>query len=295
MSRIEHPKVFISYARGTEEYNKKVLSFANSLIQVGIDVVLDLFSLTLGNDLNSFMEKSILDKSISNVLMLIDENYTYKANARDGGVGKETQIISEKVYKDVESSKFVPIIFGRDSTGNIVTPAYLESRYFCDLTDSESYAENYMLLVRFLYGVNSFKKPDLGSRPAWVDVPLTPSFSSFLKLDSLINNEKSNNCGSVKEFLNDLSKTIISVFSTTSESESEGEYIRLYERFFPIRSEYILFLKKSISIKEIEKEIGLFFEITVNKIKYITPHYDLILIFVHELFLYTVMKRPLSS
>lgn len=48
------------------------------------------------------MEKSVLDESITNVLILIDPTYAKKANERAGGVGTETQIISAEVYNKVE-------------------------------------------------------------------------------------------------------------------------------------------------------------------------------------------------
>lgn len=41
---IEHPKVFISYAWGTKDYQMKVLAFATSLKDDGVDVVIDKWS-----------------------------------------------------------------------------------------------------------------------------------------------------------------------------------------------------------------------------------------------------------
>ena len=115
--QIEHPKVFISYAWGTKEHDEKVLALAIELMEVGIEVVLDKWDLKEGNDTYSFMEKSVSDDSITNVLILIDPNYAKKANARAGGVGTETQIISSEVYNRVEQSKFIPVVFERDEEG----------------------------------------------------------------------------------------------------------------------------------------------------------------------------------
>lgn len=64
----------------------------------GIDVVLDQWSLKEGNDTYVFMEQSVTDSTITNVLILLDPNYEKKADTRDGGVGTETQIISPEVY-----------------------------------------------------------------------------------------------------------------------------------------------------------------------------------------------------
>lgn len=97
--KIEHPKVFISYAWGSQEHDEKVITLATNLKGDGVDVVFDKWQLKEGNDTYKFMEKSVLDESITNVLILIDPIYVRKANARDGGVGTETQIISPEVYK----------------------------------------------------------------------------------------------------------------------------------------------------------------------------------------------------
>ena len=43
--RIEHPRVFISYAWGTEEYNEKVVLFATDLKSDGVEVVFDRWQL----------------------------------------------------------------------------------------------------------------------------------------------------------------------------------------------------------------------------------------------------------
>ena len=77
-STIEHPKVFISYAWGSEDYRLKVRSFATDLMGNGIDVLLDQWSLKEGNDTYAFMEQSVTDATITNVLILLDPVYEKK-------------------------------------------------------------------------------------------------------------------------------------------------------------------------------------------------------------------------
>ena len=48
--KIEKPKVFISYAWGTQEYQDKVLAFATQLMGDGIDVVIDKWDLSEGKE-----------------------------------------------------------------------------------------------------------------------------------------------------------------------------------------------------------------------------------------------------
>ena len=79
---IENPKVFISYAWSNEEYQNKVLSFATALMNDGVDVLFDKWSLKEGNDTYAFMEKSVVDEKVTNVLILLDPVYEEKANNR---------------------------------------------------------------------------------------------------------------------------------------------------------------------------------------------------------------------
>lgn len=52
MSKIEHPKVFISYAWIDDEFNKKVSEFVNRLRQDGIDTIFDQTDLKFGQSMS---------------------------------------------------------------------------------------------------------------------------------------------------------------------------------------------------------------------------------------------------
>ena len=167
--KIDKPKVFISYAWGTDEYQEKILSFATQLMGDGIDVVLDKWDLSEGNDTYAFMEKCATDKSITNVLMLLDPVYAEKADAHTGGVGTETQIISANVYQEVTQDKFIPIVFERNEKNEVCKPTYLKGRLHFDLTQPDKYDYEYLRLVKKLYGEEVYQKPELGNKPAWVE------------------------------------------------------------------------------------------------------------------------------
>lgn len=59
---IENPKVFISYAWGSQAYQNRVLTLAMDLQSDGIDVLLDKWSLKEGNDTynSSFYEAQLI-------------------------------------------------------------------------------------------------------------------------------------------------------------------------------------------------------------------------------------------
>lgn len=169
---IDKPKVFISYCWSDDKYIKRVVDFANRLRGDGVDVVLDQFHMKLGNDLNNFMEKCVSDPNITNVLILLSPDYKIKADARIGGAGKETQIISGEVYNNVENKKFIPILFDkRGKRPEDCMPTYLSQRRWIDLSDDIYYEDRYIELVKALYGANKFFESPLGSKPEWVDSP----------------------------------------------------------------------------------------------------------------------------
>ena len=75
MERIDNPKVFISYAWGSQDYQEKVLAFATALMNDGIDVLYDKWEINAGNDMNNFMESSVKESSVTYLVILLDEHY----------------------------------------------------------------------------------------------------------------------------------------------------------------------------------------------------------------------------
>lgn len=172
MQSITDPRVFISYAWGTDEYQQKVLDLCTRLYsECGIEVLIDKWSMEAGNDTYDFMERCVKDPSVNYVIMLLDKNYAEKADNRQGGVGTETQIISQEVYSDTVQSKFIPVVFERDSNEKIYKPAYLKSRLHFDLTKDNANTE-FMRLVKHLYGEKTYPMPQTkGTKPDWVSQP----------------------------------------------------------------------------------------------------------------------------
>lgn len=249
--KIEHPKVFISYAWGTEEHNSNVLSFATDLKHDGIDVVLDRWQLKEGFDTYAFMEKSATDSSITNVLILLDPIYAKKADARSGGVGTETQIISPEVYNKVEQEKFIPVIFERNQNGDVCKPKYLRGLLHFDLTNEEKYDSEYQRLVRRLYGIDTIKEPELGNPPAWLeDIPQ-------VKYKSKVNNEfyKGNVAEKVKKkkFSDDFSELTSMILSF--DFNKENDVINQYKELTPLRDEFLLKVQGSDYVEEGYKTI----------------------------------------
>ena len=285
--KIEFPKVFISYAWGTAEYQEKVLAFSASLVESGIEVILDKWNLIEGNDTYAFMERCVNDESVTNVLMLLDPLYAEKANSHTGGVGTETQIISAQIYQNVQQSKFIPIVFERDSDGNVYKPTYLQSRLHFDLSDTENYDNEFQRLVRRLYGVEAYKKPQLGKKPAWVEEPTTKNVKTTIKYDVLKqNNPVQARKNALTDFLQEI-KNRISEYGTNSEGDN-SDVITTYTGMKPIRDDYLLLLQYTAFVDDSSMAVSDFLEELHNDIRSGTMLNDVKSIFVHELFLYTV-------
>ena len=261
-NKIEKPKIFISYAWGNIEYQRRVLAFATDLINDGIDVILDKWDLSEGRDTYAFMEKCATDKSITNVLMLLDPVYAENADGRLGGVGTETQIISSEVYGKVEQDKFIPVVFARDEDDNVCKPTYLKALLHFDLSKEESYDSEYQRLVKRLYGIEIYAKPQLGNRPEWVDTPKVTASKTIAKYEKL----KQNDLPVVKnELFSSNLNTIKELFlrygeDNASNSLEYGEYINLYDGMQEIRNDFLALLPYYIYVADGVVLIGDFFE-----------------------------------
>lgn len=180
------PKVFISYSWSSVDYKDRIRHYAERLRENHVDVLLDIWDLSAGQDKNAYMEKMVTDPSVTHVLVFVDKRYTEKANARKDGVGTESQIISQRLYSSVDQSKFIPIFCEKGESGKLSAPAFFESRIGFDFSTPAAENDNWEPLLRFLFGKPEYTKPALGPLPAFLDeknapvvLPTTDSFKRF--------------------------------------------------------------------------------------------------------------------
>lgn len=290
-STIEHPKVFISYAWGSEDYRLKVRSFATDLMGNGIDVLLDQWSLKEGNDTCAFMERSVTDSTITNVLILLDPVYEKKANERHGGVGTETQIISPEIYNKVKQEKFLPVIFERGENGEIPKPQYLKTMLHFDLSQEEKYDSEYQRLVKRLYGIEIVEKPELGKKPSWLEeksILPTKILTGYeclkqQKSDNIKKDEYRNFLFAVKEKIVNFNKDEL------GGSVSEDEYIELYADTKLYRDDFLHLLKYSFYVPEAYKIVASVMEEICAEIKDKGGYEgEVVRTLLHEMFIYVV-------
>ena len=183
---MEEPKVFISYSWSDQSHQELVKHWADRLVADGVDVVLDIYDLKEGDDKYAFMESMVTDPKVTHVLVICDQVYAEKANARKAGVGTESQIISGEVYEKVKQSKFIPIVCEFSDDGEPILPAFMKSRMWINFSSSEAENENWEQLVRLLYGKPQHVKPKKGKAPSFItsDTPV-PTSEAFAKFNSL--------------------------------------------------------------------------------------------------------------
>ncbi|MFI3236624.1 MAG: TIR domain-containing protein [Lachnospiraceae bacterium] len=282
--KIEHPKVFISYAWGTKEHDDKVIFFATELKNDGVEVVFDKWQLIEGADTYAFMEKSAIDKSITNVLILLDPLYAKKADQRSGGVGAETQIISPEVYSKVEQKKFIPVVFERNEDGEICKPQYLKGLLHFDMTQDEKYDAEYQRLVRRLYGIDTIKEPELGNPPAWLDE--IPQVSYRSRVSSEYYKGNSSETLKKKKFNENLLELVRQI-DAYSYKEAD-DYIKQYLELKSYRDEVLLLLKSSDYIENGYKMMISALEEIAIKLKVNYSSDSLKKTLIHELFIYII-------
>lgn len=152
---LEKKTLFISYCH--KDIQKRwIHKLVKELGNNGIECIVDIYDLQLGQDVNYFMEQM---KRADKVLILSGKVYKEKADNREGGVGTETQIISNDVYNNVKQTKFIPAFVDKDENGNGYLPHYLESRKYIDFSNNKLFTDTVEEIVNHIYGFSSIKKP----------------------------------------------------------------------------------------------------------------------------------------
>lgn len=167
------PKVFISYSSTQSRF---ALRLATDLRNNGVDCVFDQWDAKSGDDLYFFMEKSVNDPSVDFVLVLCDKSYMEKANSRDGsGVSTETIIMSPKVYKTREESRYIPIACEFDQQGIAYLPTFMNIRKYISFNSNDrTFEESMMELLRRIFNEPLSPKPPLGKRPNFAEIQSLP-------------------------------------------------------------------------------------------------------------------------
>lgn len=156
------PKVFISYAHGSENHNKWVENLAKELRIYNIDSKIDIWDLKPGQDIGSFIEKMIDEADF--VINVCTPEYAKKSNELDAGVGYEKGVLSaEMLRKSNVKRKCIPII--RQGTSGKSLPRYLAGKFALDFKSTKKFNASLDKLQRSIRGISPKGKPPLGGAP----------------------------------------------------------------------------------------------------------------------------------
>lgn len=157
-----NPKVFISYAWEDKGHREWVQSFADRLLECGVEAIIDTYDLELGDRLPYFMEKSISDAD--KVLVICTPTYKTKSDNRTGGVGYEGHIIAAELMNGTNRNKFIPIL--RIGSWDTSLPNCMSGILGVNLIDDINQNEFNDLLTT-IYG-GGRKKPIIGEPPKFI-------------------------------------------------------------------------------------------------------------------------------
>lgn len=298
---MDAPKLFISYSWSNPTHEQWVVDLATELRESGIDVILDKWDLREGHDAYAFMEKMVTDPEIKKVAIVSDRVYAEKADGRSGGVGTETQIISREVYEQQQQDKFVAIVTEKDEAGKAYLPTYFKSRIHIDLSEPDSYADNFEKLLRWVFDKPLYVKPELGKAPTFTIEPPSISLGTtalFKRTVDAIKATKPTASGLINEYLDLFHQNLERFRISKPDGEFDDAIIQNILDFLPYRNEYIQllvaiaqydpsnesitklhrFLETLIPYMDRQKEVNQWQEWDFDNFRFI----------VHELFLYTI-------
>ena len=110
---------------------------------------------------------------VNRVILVCTPNYAVKANAGKGGVGYEKSIVTGEMFSGAPNSKFIPLL--RNGTFENAMPAYLKSRYHIDFRNDAAFNDKFEELLRDLHGAPMYRRPELGTRPSFIEKQLSQS------------------------------------------------------------------------------------------------------------------------
>jgi hypothetical protein len=252
--------VFMSYSWTSETHKQWVLDLAKRLTSDGIHVILDVWDLKPGYDKNSFMEKIVTDPAVRKVLVICDKRYQVKADGRSGGVGAESQLISQEVYEKVDQDKFIPVVVEFDTDGIPCMPKYIASRMFFDMSKQSNFEKEYQRLVRDIYGKPEQSRPPLGEPPAYIteEAPSLPKAAAILKVAQSSALSARSATSLITAFFDQLLLDFEELRIRRAQDEPFDEtLVKAIERMRPARDSLITFLGQLLQLQPDDEDVDL--------------------------------------
>jgi len=296
-------KTFASYSWTTPEYKEWVRALVDRLRGDGVDVILDVYRLKEGHDKYVFMEQMVTNPEVSKVLVISNQQYAEKADARQGGVGTESLIISREIYEKVDQQKFIPVVTELDEEGKPYLPIFMKGRIYIDLSSEQKLHENYEQLLRAIFDKPIYQEPVLGKPPSFLTEEGRVSTRTGFKLQMIkeaVLKDKPTVKGLVTDYLRSFAQAVQEDFRFRPDDYIVpfGDKIKVsIHRFLPYRDEFIdfiLFASLYIDDETVFRSIFKFFEqlLPLKELPPLTSGFDHIAdnfrFILREMFLYMI-------
>ncbi len=233
---------------------------AERLSSDGVHVIIDIWDLQDGQDKNKFMEQMVANPDVKKVLLVCNKEYAEKANARKGGVGIESTIVSEEIYQNSDQTKFIPVVYEYENDKPCV-PVFAKSRIFVDLSSDEKFEGGYDQLLRDIYDKPRFQRPPIGEMPSYLeaDAPvLLPTSNKVKSIKAAIMTANPNTNLLIRDYL-DLFLSSLLEYKIDYRNISDSTFIEIIEqsivKMLPLKNDFLDFIHIVAGTPYITKEL----------------------------------------
>jgi hypothetical protein len=303
---MKFPKVFISYSWKPKKNKDEAIELAERLSSDGVQVIIDVWNLSEGQDKYQFMEQMVNDPEILRVLIICNKEYTDKANSKKGGVGTESLIISKEIYTQADQKKFIPVLFERDENGKEHIPTFIHSRIYIDLSQEDKFEEEYEKLLRNIFDKPESRRPPIGSPPPYI-TEQEPVFLRTAHKVRTIKNGLISDRQNTQIFIDDYYRSFLESLKDFEISEEEINkeqfldelILKRIDALTSLRDDFIDFIdvlttySVKIDLDKINSFLNTMLEYLINQRAYAYPSgsrgsysSDQFKFFIYELFLY---------
>ena len=303
-------RVFVSYSWTSNGHAAWVMDLASRLRTDGVDVILDRWDLLPGQDKFVFMEQMVTDASVDKVIVVCDRRYAQKADAREGGVGTESTIISQHIYEQSDAGRFVAVVAECDAEGKPFLPVFLKSKIYFDLSDPRRFESAYEDLIRDLSGRPRHAKPPLGRLPTFLlEEGRRPAATTYAlrAFEDAVLHDRRHAAGLARDYLvalegewsalsgalrNDLANDSHSIQADDPQQRKAAMVWRRCEELLPLRDEFtdfVAFAAQYGGDRRIFDELPLFFERALRLCRLQSADNQLVAFALKEAFLYAIV------
>lgn len=153
------PNIFVSYSWDSAAHQEWVLQLVATLREHGINATMDVIETQQGTiNLNHMMAKNMRDSDY--IIVVLTEEYAYKAENLQGGVGLETTFLYNYLLEDL--SKIVPIV---RHGGSKAIPFHFKGLHYIDFSEDINITNSFEELLYRVSGKSKFEMPEIGETP----------------------------------------------------------------------------------------------------------------------------------